>query len=112
LNAPKGLHWGADDWLVDDLRNEFQALTQRCNAGTATADEYERWCGLRAELRRTDLPTRRMKRREWPRAECNIMVDLRIGRVLRTVRCIDFGPGGLGLEVPESIQPRTPPIAA
>ena len=91
--------------FVDALRNEFQRLTERCNAGTASPEEYERWCGLRAELRRTDLPTRRMKNREWPRAECNIMVELRIGRTLRSVRCIDFGPGGLGLEVPESVEP-------
>jgi PilZ domain len=89
--------------IMDDPRDEFRLLTQRCNAGTATADEYERWCDLRAELRSTDLPTRRMKDRQWPRAECDLMVELRIGRALRQVRCIDFGPGGLGLEVPESI---------
>ena len=35
------------------------------------------------------------------------MVELCIGRALRQVRCFDFGPGGLGLEVPEAILPGT-----
>jgi len=89
--------------IVEDPRDEFRRLTERCNTGLATAEQYERWCELRAELRRTDIPTRRMKLREWPRAECSIMVEMRISRSRRMVRCFDFGPGGLGLEVPEPV---------
>ena len=96
----KPLSPGADDLFMerlDELVEEFRILTQRCNAGDATADEYDRWCELRRVLRACDLSARRMKERRFLRTPIDLPVVLQCGSEKREARCLECSAGGMKL---------------
>ncbi|HJZ84599.1 MAG TPA: PilZ domain-containing protein [Polyangia bacterium] len=85
---------------MDDRVQEFLDLTEKCNLGEASADEYIRWCELRQELRRSDLTARRMKERRFLRTPIDLPVTVRLGEVTHEARCIEFSAGGMKLALP------------
>ena len=90
---------------MSERRREFLELTARCNSGAASPEEYESWCELHSELRSVDLGARRVKERQFLRAEVDMEVELQVGGRRQTGRCVELGAGGMLIELPIALEP-------
>jgi c-di-GMP-binding flagellar brake protein YcgR len=84
---------------------EFMRLTQRCNSGEASVEEYDRWCELRADLARSDLRARRIRKRRYMRVTIDLPVELQADEARSSARCVDLSAGGMQLRALESTLP-------